>query len=501
MKKTLSRTIIFRILAIVLIAMIIFVLIANHLISSWYKEISLETGNRFAHQLSIQLAGIYQTYGNWDDVLLYLDEIELGIKQPNNTTLLNNESGTGQPLKSGGNLGGGQGNLNNPFGGGENVPRIGAPSNININKESILLYDKDGILLFRDDESNLLEGVKFETYQEKMEPIQVTDQTIGYVLVGSTVGILPQAQSILLKRITLLIIMMGVAIGGAIVFVTYFQMKRITLPLKTLSESSFAVAHGDLEQHVQIDSQDEVGQLSTAFNQMVADLKKQQLLRKRTTADIAHELRTPLSVLQIDLESIEDGIIDPDFEVIQRLQYQVSHLGNMIEDLRILSLSDAGELRLEKERINLNIFFSSFINRMKPLGKEKEITFHKNIIAKELYVEGDARRLNQVFINILQNALRHSPEKGKITFELRKHKDNVVISIANDGEGIPSDKLDLIFMRFYRLEEARSRDSGGSGLGLAICKNIVEAHQGEIWAESIKDDSATIFISLPLLAD
>ncbi len=542
MKSTLTQKIILRIILIVLLSMVLFTVLGNRIISGRFEEFSFTLGKRYAQQIATQLSIEYEDYQNWDQALTIMDslnpinEFENGNPNEDGAGPINSGLGQGQGLGLGQGLGQGQGQGNNPIPtepSFEDFPGTPTPTTIsgtfrsiidlltnnndneitetpqdihipqrgniqNINRETIIVFDQDKKMIFVADTNQLLTDINPYDYENEWIPVNFENQVVGYVMVGSTSGILPIAQKVLLNQITFLIILMGLFIGSFIILITYLQMKRIIRPLKELSESSAAIAQGNLEQHIEINSTDEIGDLAYSFNQMAADLKEQQLLRKRTTADIAHELRTPLTVMQIDLESIEDGILKPDLDVIQRLQYQVSHLGNMVNDLRILSLSDAGELVLEKEILDMVPFMDGFIERMRSLGTEKNIQFVKDFKTQQALAIFDAKRITQVFTNLLHNALRHSPNNSQITFGLEKQKEKVLISISDQGEGIPADKLEVIFNRFYRLEEARSRDTGGSGLGLAICKNLIEEHGGRIWAKSEIGKGTTFYIELPI---
>lgn len=540
MKSSLTQKIIARIILIVLLSMVIFTVLGNRIISNRFEEFSFTLGKRYAQQIATQLSIEYADYQNWDQALDIMDSLNpeaIENGNPNEEGAGPANPGLGQGQGQGLGMGQGQGNnpiptqipteissqelpnvpppttirglirsiftllLNNNESEGTEIPQdlhIPQRGNIqNINRETIIVFDKDKNMIFAVDSNKLLADIDPYDYEDQWIPVEVENDIVGYVMVGSTSGILPIAQKVLLNQIAFLIILMGLFIGSFIILITYLQMKRIIRPLKELSESSMAIAQGDLEQHIEIDSNDEIGDLADSFNQMAADLKEQQILRKRTTADIAHELRTPLTVMQIDLESIEDGILEPDIDVIQRLQYQVSHLGNMVNDLRILSLSDAGELVLEKEILDMVPFLDGFVERMRSLGTEKQIEFIKNFKTDKALSIFDAKRITQVLTNLLHNALRHSPNNSKISFGLEHQNKKVLISLSDQGEGIPADKLDVIFNRFYRLEEARSRDTGGSGLGLAICKNLVDEHGGKIWAESQVGQGTTFFIELP----
>jgi signal transduction histidine kinase len=219
-------------------------------------------------------------------------------------------------------------------------------------------------------------------------------------------------------------------------------------------------------------------------------------------ADIAHELRTPLSVLQIDLESIEDGLTEPTPEVVARLQEEVALLNRLVEDLRMLSLAEAGELHLEVQPVEAGNLVQSVVERVRGAAQEKGVRLASEIGEGVPPVAGDAQRLSQVLFNLLSNAVRHTPEGGQITVSAQQVESSLVrIAVQDNGEGIPADELAHVFERFYRTENALSRDTGGSGLGLAIAHSLVEAHGGRIWAESVEGEGSTFAFVLPIFVE
>lgn len=232
---------------------------------------------------------------------------------------------------------------------------------------------------------------------------------------------------------------------------------------------------------------------------MIEKLNYQRELRQRSTADIAHELRTPLSILQIDIESLEDGILEMTPENINELKNEVNHLSHLVEDLRILSLADANELTMEFQSLDVIKLIRQIEARVKKSANEKNIHFEVQVPEKEIFVNGDEQRLSQVLLNLIQNAIQYTRTNGNIFVSTNETDKNIVIAVQDDGIGIAPDELKNIFERLYRASKSRDRNSGGSGLGLAIAKSLVEAHHGEIWVESVEGQGSTFFFSLPVL--
>jgi two-component system sensor histidine kinase BaeS len=286
--------------------------------------------------------------------------------------------------------------------------------------------------------------------------------------------------------------------GLAVLLVGSIQARRIVAPVRALADAARRVAGGEFAQ-IPVTSQDELGEMALAFNTMAAELKQQHTLRRRVMADIAHELRTPLSVLQIDLESIEDGLAEPTPEVVTRLQEEVALLNRLVADLRMLSLAEAGELQLEVQPVDVGHLVQTAVDRVRGAAQEKGVSLTSELPEGLPAVAGDEQRLSQVLSNLLSNALRHTAPGGQIAIAAEQvDGDDVRIAVQDNGEGIPAEELPHVFERFYRTDHARSRDTGGSGLGLAIARSLVEAHGGQIGVESVEGEGSTFALSLPV---
>jgi signal transduction histidine kinase len=214
---------------------------------------------------------------------------------------------------------------------------------------------------------------------------------------------------------------------------------------------------------------------------------------------VAHELRTPLSVLQIDLESIQDGLTTPTPDAVARLLEEVALLNRLVEDLRMLSLAEAGELQMAAQQVDVRELVQATIERVHTAAREKGVSLRAELPESLSPIVGDRQRLAQVLFNLLSNALRHTPPGGQITVSAQQvGKEDVQVSVQDSGEGIPPAELPHVFERFYRADRARSRDTGGSGLGLSIARSLVEAHGGRLWADSVEGQGSTFTFALPL---
>jgi signal transduction histidine kinase len=290
------------------------------------------------------------------------------------------------------------------------------------------------------------------------------------------------------------------ALFGAIValLLGIFLSRTITRPLRELTQATHAISEGDLTQQVSIRSRDELGELAKAFNKMSAQLLRSVTSRKQMTADIAHELRTPLSLILGHAEAVHDGVLPPTRENFEIIREEAERLEHLVEDLRILSLADAGELSIIPQPIDPGQFLHEVANLYQVKAQKKNIKLDLDIAAPLSTLEVDPGRMTQVLTNILDNALRHTPENGTVTLSAKQISSKIEFAIQDSGPGLSPEDITRIFERFYRADPSRQREDGGSGLGLAIAKSIVQAHNGQLSAESEAGNGLKITISLPI---
>ncbi len=263
-----------------------------------------------------------------------------------------------------------------------------------------------------------------------------------------------------------------------------------------------SVAAGDLSIRVPENTRSDFGQLARTFNRMVEELQRIDEQRRNLTADVAHELRTPLHIIQGNLEGILDGVYQPTPEHIQMLLEETQILSRLVEDLRTLSLAESGHLPLHKERVNvaelLEDLATSFSGQAEAAGIRLNV---KTEGLSAVLVEADVMRLNQVLANLIVNALRYTPQGGSISLNGESSSTNVRLIISDTGQGIAPEDLPYIFDRFWRGDPARSRaDGAGGGLGLAIVRQLVELHGGHVSVQSTPGHGTTFTIDLPRAA-
>lgn len=293
----------------------------------------------------------------------------------------------------------------------------------------------------------------------------------------------------------------GALIGAALALALgIFLSRTITRPIRELTQATHAVSEGDLSQQVTVHSNDELGELAQAFNKMSAELSRSVNARKQMTADIAHELRTPLSLILGHAEAVHDGVLPPTKDNFEIIRDEATRLEHLVNDLRTLSLADAGELTINPQAVEPQKLIQEVASPYQFETQKKNISLELDVASPLPSIEVDPGRMTQVLTNILDNALRHTPEGGKIVLSAKQAQDRIEISVQDSGPGLPAEDLHRIFERFYRADASRQRD-GGSGLGLAIAKSIVQAHGGQVSAENDANTGLRIVIALPKKSD
>jgi signal transduction histidine kinase len=233
-----------------------------------------------------------------------------------------------------------------------------------------------------------------------------------------------------------------------------------------------------------------------ATEELSKKIQDQEELRKRLTSDVAHELRTPLATLQSHLEAMIDGIWEPTPQRLSFCYDELIRLTRLISDLNELSIIESDKIQLKIKELELSQLLNDTLENFRPLFLEKSIILHRQI-EKEVRFKGDNDRLKQIFVNILSNAYKYTPENGEVTVRLTVTPGKLMIEVKDTGIGISKEDLPYIFERFYRGDKSRNRESGGAGIGLTITKALVEAHGGVLQVDSVYGSGTTVSVILP----
>ena len=294
------------------------------------------------------------------------------------------------------------------------------------------------------------------------------------------------------------LVVAGVGAGVAgLLIVTLFTREALG-PIRSLTAGARRLGGGDLSYRVPSNRRDEVGELASTFNEMATTLERAEAHRRNMTADIAHELRTPLTNIRGYIEAIRDGVLEPDASTIETLHQQTVHLSRLVEDLRVLSIADAGALRLDREDEDLATIARDTLNSFKPRAADLGIEINFESPADLPMANVDRTRIGQVIANLVENALTNTPKDGTITVSVcQAAPDALELAVEDTGPGIPADVLPRVFDQFYRVDKSRSRSTGGAGIGLTIVRKLVEAHGGTVRAESRPGEGARFVVTLP----
>jgi signal transduction histidine kinase len=287
-----------------------------------------------------------------------------------------------------------------------------------------------------------------------------------------------------------------IAVPGVIAGVV--ASRALAAPLAQLAEAARRLGKRDFSVRAEVKGSIEIREVAHAFNEMAHDLDQAETLRRNLVADVAHELRTPLAVLQANLQALIDGVYPLESAEIVRLLAQTELLTRLVEELRLLSQAEAHQLPLHRTPVDLNLLAFDIATTFESTTKQQGIALDVQQTAEPLVVEGDAGRLRQVLNNLVQNAITHTPDGGSVLLTLKREGQHALISVTDTGMGIAAEHLPYVFDRFYRVDRSRSRETGGTGLGLAIAKAIIDLHGGTISAASDEGRGTTFTIRLPV---
>lgn len=329
-------------------------------------------------------------------------------------------------------------------------------------------------------------------------PIKAGSRTVGVLLINRPVYRFAAPASAFLDRVYIQILLGALVAIALALLLAIFLSRTLTRPIRELTLATQGVASGNPAQQVPVRSRDELGLLASSFNHMSARLQHSLELRRQMTADIAHELRTPISIILGHAEAVHDGVLPASKETVEIIREEAGRLEHLVDDLRTLSMADAGELKLNMRPLSVAELLRGVERSHAHHARQKHIVLDTRIPDGLPEIEGDLQRLKEVITNTLDNALRYTPEGGRITMSATPANGDVEMHIQDTGPGVKPEELDQIFERFYRTESSRSREDGGSGLGFAIARSLVEKHNGRIWAESQPGQGLAVVIRLPI---
>jgi signal transduction histidine kinase len=456
------------------------ILLVNRATTGQFELYVTQTGQQWAAQLSPLLSEYYAQTGSWNGVEPILQN-PWGQGLPNSAIVADDDcmGDEGGMMMDMGKEWTGSNMMSMDDGCQWEEPGVMMEDNMwTMSGNRLVLVDENWVIVA--DTGGAWEGVVLQSDDiERGMPITLQGQRVGTLIV-TPFGSPQTPAGDFLASVNRSVLGAGFAAGLVALFLGSLLFFRIIRPLRSLAAAAHGIAQGDLDKRAWVGDDDEVGKVALTFNQMAETLQQYSKERQNMIADIAHELRTPLAVIQSNLEGMIDGVLPSSPDELVSLHQEALLLNRLIGDLRTLSLAETGQLNLEKQATDLGKLVQRVVDRLSLRAEEKKISI-KTELAEDLpIIQADPERMRQVITNLVDNALRYTPAGTIITVAAHLSSGNIEMSVSDDGPGISPEDIPNVFDRFWRAEKSRSRVTGGSGLGLAIVKQLIEAHGGNI---------------------
>ena len=358
--------------------------------------------------------------------------------------------------------------------------------------DRLLLADASGQVV-ADSQGELVGQGLSATELDAGTAVEVDGQTVAILVVAAEGSVQESLDSEFLRQVNQSLLWGGLAAAIVALVLGLLLARQLTAPLRALTQAAHQLSQGEVPQVV-VRSQDEIGELGQAFNQMARSLTQQEVLRRNLMADIAHELRTPLTVIRGDLEAMLDGVFEATPGTLASLQEETLLLSRLVDDLRALAQAEAGQLQLAREPTDLAELLRGVVAAFDLQAESQGQSLILELPSSLPPVDADPQRVRQVVANLVSNALRHAPESGRVVVSAVRDQGKVRLSVADDGPGIAQEDLSHVFDRFWQAGKARAE---GSGLGLAIARELIRAHHGDIWVESELGVGSVFYFTLP----
>jgi len=354
------------------------------------------------------------------------------------------------------------------------------------------------VYLLDGDKSPVIGATPENVDEDKLLPIDVKGSTVGWLGVASFRRLnLPEEHAFLTRLRNIFLIGSGIGLAVA-VLLAWLLARHLSRPVNEVARGIRGLASGDFTNRMKIKGSDEIANLGDDLNRLSAALGEHETARKRWMSDMAHELRTPLAIISGELEAMSDGIRPLGKDQLDSVRDEVRHLSTLVNDLHNLALTDSGALAYKMQIVDFGELVQMAAESSRGRAMKKDLELEYVVPEQAVELRGDEQRLRQLLGNLLDNAVRYTDAGGRIAVELTADRQQARLCISDSAPGAGAEECERLFERLYRLEISRNRNSGGSGLGLAICRNIVEAHGGEISATPGPEGGLMITTLLPL---
>jgi signal transduction histidine kinase len=393
----------------------------------------------------------------------------------------------------------------------ENFPGQKPPPDVFVRANLLGLADSQGVVIVAVDPEHPPGAVLTRRDIRAGTPVTVAGEQVGTIITARRPAF-SREEAMYLWRTSqaLLLAMLGALVVALILGV--WLARTLTRPLKALTQAAQSISQGQLEQQVKVNSDDEIGQLAQAFNFMSREVARVNAQRRQMTADIAHDLRTPLTVISGYIEAMRDDVLEPTPERLSLIYAEIERLQNLVGDLRMLSLADAGELPLNPQWISPRALLERALGLFRHQAEQQSITLvldesvdttvatPDGVPVEPAQIWVDESRMLQVLGNLITNALRFTPGGGQVTLSARQSGTNMELLVSDNGVGIAAEDLPYVFNRFHRVDRSRHSETGETGLGLAIVKALVEAQGGSVAIESEPGTGTIVHLVFPINA-
>ncbi len=354
------------------------------------------------------------------------------------------------------------------------------------------------IYLLNSDKSPVIGKVPPDSNEDTLLPVEANGAVVGWLGVAMIRDIkLPEEEAFITALRNNLLIGLGIGLVVA-ALLAWLLARHLSRPINEVAEGIRALASGNFKNQLTTRGSDEIAKLGDDVNRLSTTLSEHESARKRWMSDMAHELRTPLAIISGELEAMSDGVRPLNKEQLASVREEVKHMASLVDDLHSLTMTDSGALAYKMQKVDLNELVQLTVDSFEGRAAKKDLKLNYTNPEHAIGLLGDEQRLGQLLRNLLDNAVRYTDAGGRISIDLNKDRQQATLTISDTAPGASLEECERMFERLYRLESSRNRNSGGSGLGLAICRNIVEAHGGQINAKPGLDGGLMITTILPL---
>ena len=366
-------------------------------------------------------------------------------------------------------------------------------------EQEIALVSPEGDVLYAVNQE--MSGTKVERfYLVFASRIFVKGEIVGYIVSGRFINRMPPDFSDTLLQLLWISLLKAASVTLIVGLILAILMaSRLLKPIDATIKATRNISEGDFKQRLPVQSYKDLTDLTTAVNDMAANLEKSDSLRNSLFTDLAHDLRTPLAVQRASIEAVEDGIYPFNQETLTTLRHQNDHLVRLVEDLSLVASLDEGEFVPKMSPHDLAEFTQDIVNRFKGLLTKQERRVQTIALQKGVIVDIDPDRIEQILENLLQNVVRYTPVDSSIDVAVYAKGKLAILSLRDHGPGIPADKLESIFDRYYQLNCKENPDRSGQGIGLAIARRLARVHGGHLYVRNHPGGGAEFTLELPLL--